>query len=254
MKQCPKCSGNLADFVEVCPYCGAAMPLAPAPQYSPQQPWGGQVGGPPQNSGKALASLICGVFFFFWPVSVVAIVLGHLALSDIKKGAGRIAGRGMAIGGLVMGYIGISLVPILIIAAIAIPNLLRSRIAANEASAVGTLRTYSTALVSYASQCPNQGYPPSLTYLGPGASGADKCSRADLVEPRMGTEMPVKSGYRFYYAPESYDAAGHILKYGLAADPVTPGTTGVRHFFTDESGVIRFTMRGGADAHSEPLQ
>ena len=248
MKQCPKCSGNLADFVEVCPYCGTPA-LSSAPQFP------AQLQGAPERSGKALASLICGAVFFFWPFSAIAaIILGHLALVDIKRSAGRLAGRGLAIGGLVTGYIGASLLPLMIIAAIAIPNLLRARMAANEASAVAALRIYNTALVSYASLCPNQGYPPSLTYLGPGAAGADKCSRADLVEPRMGSEMPVKSGYRFFYAPESYDASGHIVKYALAADPINPGATGSRHFFTDESGVIRFSTRGGADVHSEALQ
>jgi hypothetical protein len=115
------------------------------------------------------------------------------------------------------------------------------------------LRTYNTAMITYASQCPNQGYPTSLTFLGPGAAGADKCTRANLVDSLMGTEMPVKNGYRFS-AAESYDTSGHVVKYALAADPVTPGTIGMRHFFTDESGVIRFSRRGGADVHSEPLQ
>jgi len=250
VKQCLNCSGNLADFVAVCPYCGAALPVAQAPQFSGPP----ECSGPPQNSGKALASLICGVVFFFWPLSpIAAVILGHLALSDIQKSAGRLAGRGMAIGGLVTGYIGVSIVPILIIAAIAIPTFLRSRMAANEASAVGSLRTYHATLVSYATQCPNQGYPASLTFLGPGTAGADKCKRAGLVESIMGSEMPVKNGYRFFYAPESYDMSGHLVKYALAADPVTPGRTGMRHFFTDESGVIRSSLRGGADAHSEPL-
>ena len=131
MKQCPSCGGNLADFVEICPYCGATVPLPQAVQIAGQyqdQAGGAQWSGPPQNSGKALASLICGVVFFFWPLSAIAaVVLGHLALADIQRSAGRLAGRGMAIGGLVTGYIGTSLLPILIIAAIAIPNLLRSR-------------------------------------------------------------------------------------------------------------------------------
>jgi len=231
-----------------------AVPRSEAPQtgwqYHPAQ---AQWSAPPENSGKALASLICGVFFFFWPVAIVAIVLGHLALSDIKKSAGRLAGRGMAIAGLVTGYIGISILPILIIAAIAIPNILRARMAANEVSAVEALRTYNSALSSFKQECPDQGYPPSLASLGPGSSGGDKCAHADLVEAIMGKEMPVKDGYRFFYVPESYDRAGHIVKYGLAADPVSPGATGVRHFFTDESGVIRSSSRGGADVRSEPI-
>jgi type IV pilus assembly protein PilA len=251
LKQCPSCSGNVADFVAVCPYCGAAVAVAQVPQFAGQPAFSG----PPQNSGKALASLICGVMFFVWPLSAVAaIVLGHLALSDIKRSAGRLAGRGLAVGGLVTGYIGVSIVPLLIIAAIVIPNLLRARMAANEASAVGSLRTYNTAMITYAVQCPNQGYPTSLTFLGPGATGADKCTRANLVDSLMGTEMPVKNGYRFFYAAESYDASGHVMRYALAADPVAPGTTGMRHFFTDESGVIRFSRRSGADVHSEPVQ
>ena len=249
MKQCPNCRGNLADFVAVCPYCGVSMPVAQIPQ--PQSAWTA----PPQNSGKAIASLVSALVFFLWPVSAIAaVVLGHLALSDIKRSAGRLTGQGLAVGGLVLGYLGISVIPLLIILAIAIPNLVRSRMAANEASAAGSLRTYNAALVAYAEQCPNQGYPPSLKYLGPGSDKADKCAQADLVDSLLGRELPAKSGYRFYYTPSSYDAAGHVVKYGLAADPIAPGTTGVRHFFTDETGVIRVNDEGSADVDSEPLK
>jgi type IV pilus assembly protein PilA len=194
------------------------------------------------------------VVFFFWPLSAVAaVVLGHVALGEIKRSAGRLAGRGMAIGGLVAGYIGIGIVPVLVIAAIAIPNVLRSRMAANEASAVGALRTYNLALESYADKCPLQGYPPSLASLGPGPSGGDACAHADLVDSLLGQEMPVKSGYRFFYTPENRARSGRVVSYALAADPAAPGTTGIRHFFTDESLVIRSSARGGADVHSEPL-
>lgn len=250
MKQCPSCQGNVADFVAVCPYCGAATPVTSLGPAAGQAVWGG----PPQNSGKALASLICSLVFFLWPFSsLAAVILGHVSLSEMKRSAGRITGQGLAIAGLVLGYIGMTF-GFLIVAAIAIPNLLRARMAANEASAVGSLRTYNTALIAYAQECPNQGYPPSLNNLGPANGNPDKCTRANLVDAMLGTEMPIRSGYRFYYAPNSYDAGGHVVTFTLAADPMTPGTTGMRHFFTDESGVIRFSLRGAADAHSRPLQ
>ncbi|MGC1167958.1 MAG: DUF4190 domain-containing protein, partial [Candidatus Acidiferrales bacterium] len=72
------------------------------------------------TSGKAIASLICGIFTLFLPASIAAIILGHLSLSEIRKSAGRLGGRGVASAGLVLGYAGIALIPfILIIAAIA---------------------------------------------------------------------------------------------------------------------------------------
>jgi len=247
VKQCPNCKGNLADYVPVCPYCGVNVAVMPV---GPTQPmWTG----PQQNSGKATASMVCGILFFFWPAAIAAVILGHLALSEIKKSAGHLAGRGMAVAGLVLGYVGLAFIPfILIIAAIAIPNLLRSKMAANEASAVGTLRTYNTAMVTYASTCPSIGYPKALTNLGAGGTEQDRCTGADLVEQRLATQVPEKYGYHFFYTPEA-DPNGVVTRYVISADPVTPGTSGVRHFFTDETGVIRYSLRSRADANSPPL-
>src|SRR5262245_9237603 len=224
------------------------MPVAQAPQFGAQPP---EWSGPPQNSGKAIASLICGVVFFFWPLSAVAaVILGHLALSDIKRSAGRLAGRGMAIGGLVTGYIGISIIPFLIIAAIAIPNLLRARMAANEASAVGSLRMYNEAMATYLNACPDIGYPASLENLGPGTKD---CTRMDLVAAQLATQIPIKNGYRFVYLPRR-GGDQVIRSYQIVASPVNPGASGLRHFFTDESGVIRMSVNSEANADSEPLQ
>jgi type IV pilus assembly protein PilA len=247
MKQCPNCKGNIADFVAVCPYCGAAAaPVAPMVPVPSQPVWAG----PPQNSGKALASLICSLVFFLWPFSsLAAVILGHVSLSEIKRSAGRITGQGLAIAGLVLGYIGVTF-GFLIVAAIAIPNLLRARMAANEASAVGALRTYNTAMVAYSAACPDIGYPQSLENLGPGSRD---CQHLDVVDVQLGAQFPVKNGYRFYYERRG-GSSSVVNRYVLAADPVTPGTTGMRHFFTDETGVIRFSVRGAADAHSPPLQ
>ena len=103
------------------------------------EPPGAAYTGPTETSGKAIGSLICGLLFFFFPVAIVAIILGHISLSEIRRAGGRLTGRGLAIGGLVLGYAGVSFIPVLIIAAIAIPNLLRAKMAANEASAIGSL-------------------------------------------------------------------------------------------------------------------
>lgn len=129
---------------------------------------------------------------------------------------------------------------ILIIAAIAIPNFLRSRIAANQASAVGSLRTLGTAEMTYASTY-NLGYSTSLSYLGPPASGVPSNSTASgLVDNVLaGTgNTAVKSGYLFTYSAAA-SVGGRIYGFSFHADPVTRGLTGTNSYFSDESGVIR---------------
>jgi type IV pilus assembly protein PilA len=246
LKQCPNCQGNLADYVPACPYCGVL--LATRAGAATQPAWNG----PQQSSGKATASMVCGILFFLWPfTAIAAIVLGHLALSEIKKSAGRLAGHGMAMAGLILGYIGGAMVPfILIIAAIAIPNLLRAKMAANEASAVGILRAYNLAMVGYATACPDVGYPASLENLGPGSKD---CNHLNVVDASLAEQVPAKNGYHFFYRQVGISDGRTRTRYVLAADPVAPGTSGVRHFFTDESGVIRSSIGGAADANSEPL-
>ena len=136
---------------------------------------------------------------------------------------------------------------ILIIAAIAIPNLLRSKMAANEASAVGSLRTIDTAAVTYSTTY--GGYPPALTNMGPATSATS--AAADLIDSVLAGGS--KSGYAFTYVAGATDAAGNVLSYSVTADPVNRGTTGQRGFFTDQSGVIRANTTGTANASSTPI-
>ncbi len=150
---------------------------------------------------------------------------------------------------------------ILIVSAIAIPNLLRARIAANEASAVGSIRTLNTSAVEYAASYEN-GYPAGLSAMGTAAAGdtSAKCSEALLIDNQLTTG--VKSGYSFTYkdgtgdtpnaAPTSGCAGWNT--YSIAAYPVTPGTTGQRYFYSDQTAVIRFNATGLASATSPPLQ
>ncbi len=139
---------------------------------------------------------------------------------------------------------------ILIIAAIAIPNLLRSRIAANEASAVQSMRTFTTVQNTYNSTY-GLGYAPSMAALGPPAAGAPaSAASADLIDSVFAAGT--KSGYVFTYTP-SAPVAGIIYNYTLNADPVTPGSTGQRYFFADQTGVIRANPAAKASAADSPI-
>ena len=122
---------------------------------------------------------------------------------------------------------------ILIIAAIAIPNLLRSRMAANEASAVGSVRTINTAEVTYASTYPAVGFT-DLPSLG-GAGGVP--AAAGLFDAVLAAGA--KSGYAFTVG-NLVAQAGVNVTYDVVANPANRGTTGQRSFCSDQSGVIRY--------------
>jgi type IV pilus assembly protein PilA len=135
---------------------------------------------------------------------------------------------------------------ILIIAAIAIPNLLKARISANESSAVGSVRTLTTANVQYAAQCPNLGFPAALANIG-GTAG--DCTGAGIIDAVL--QSGTKSGYTFKYAALG---VAPIATYTLTASPVTVGVTGQRGFFSDQTGVIRYNQSGTATAADPSLQ
>jgi type IV pilus assembly protein PilA len=130
---------------------------------------------------------------------------------------------------------------ILIIAAIAIPNLLRSRIAANEASAVGSVRTLNTAEVTYNTTYSTVGYACSLGVLAPATSGSATSAAAGLIDSNLASGT--KSGYSFAITNCSGTPS---TSYQSTADPVTPGTTGQRSFCSDTSGVIKQDAGGSS--------
>ena len=246
MKQCTNCRVNLADFVPFCPYCGVSQPV---PQTAMAQAEWGLL---PRSSNKALASLICGVPFLFVPASIAAIILGHLALADIKRSAGRIAGQGMAVAGLVMGYVGVALTAILTLAIVfTVRNTLRHNVPANEMAAIATMRIYNDALKAYAAKCPQQGFPSTLISLGPG-TGTGDCTRANLTDARLAIGRPVRLGYQFVYTPGVLGAE-RVTVFALVARPVQPGFTGRRYFFLDEGGVIRQADSQIIGPKSEPV-
>jgi Domain of unknown function (DUF4190)/Domain of unknown function (DUF1707) len=76
-------------------------PVAPAPYYTPQVAY-------PTTNGLAVASLVAGFLWLGWFGSILAVIFGHIALGQITRSAGRETGTGLAIGGLVLGYMGVA--------------------------------------------------------------------------------------------------------------------------------------------------
>jgi len=133
---------------------------------------------------------------------------------------------------------------ILIIAAIAVPSFLSSRMAANEASAVESLRTVQSSLTAYAITYPAIGYAALLTDLGDG--GTSPCNptpiQACMIEGTLANGT--KSGYVITYVQNASNTPSSA--YTLNADPISRGSTGRRSFFTNTPGVIRFNTAAAA--------
>ena len=133
---------------------------------------------------------------------------------------------------------------ILIIAAIAIPNLIKSKMAANEASAVGSLRTINTAEQTYSS-----------TY-GTGFTQLSILGSSGLIDNVLANGK--KSGYSLVASEVASSGGGTSLnpytQYTSNGDPITAGTTGTRSFCSDESGVIRWVTTGTCNSTAAPLQ
>jgi type IV pilus assembly protein PilA len=141
---------------------------------------------------------------------------------------------------------------ILIIAAIAIPNLMRARMSANESSAAGSLRTINTAEVSYATTYPTVGFA-QLSSLGPSGnpcapSSANGCF-IDVFLATSASASPGKDGYIFTVTPST-------TTYTSLADPAALNQTGTRSFCSDQSGVIYYKSGGTgcAPGTDVPLQ
>jgi prepilin-type N-terminal cleavage/methylation domain-containing protein len=139
---------------------------------------------------------------------------------------------------------------IMVIAGIAIPNFVRSKMRANEAGAVANMRTITSASVVYNTTY-GIGFSPDLASLG-GNPTAPSASQAGLIDSVLATG--VKSGYVYTYTVLSTDAAGNTMAYSLNADPLQPGQTGDKHFYTDQTCVIHYNPGGTAGTSDPPIQ
>lgn len=144
---------------------------------------------------------------------------------------------------------------ILIIAAVAIPNLLRSRISANEASAISSLRTIATSEILYSTTY-TVGFSTDLTSLSDGGTSSNcvppavpAAASACLIDSTLASGK--KSGYAFTYLVKG--GSGVNSDYAVNADPLTAGSTGQRHFFSDETHVLRVNITAVASSSDPPL-
>jgi type IV pilus assembly protein PilA len=138
---------------------------------------------------------------------------------------------------------------ILIIVAIAIPNFIRSKMMANEAAAVQNSRNISTAEVVYSTTY-GIGFSPTLAALG-GTSLIVDQNNAGLIDSVLSAGS--KSGYSFTYSVLSQDALGHVTAYAVNADPIT-SASGTRHFYIDQTAVIRANYTVQAGPSDAPIQ
>ena len=246
---CSTCGAAISDPASFCPKCGAPLPVAAqakqpsasaAPAVSPAAAVApASAAGKSETDLKAVLSLALGMLSFVLSIfsGIPAVILGHMSRASIRKSGGRLKGEGLALGGLIMGYISVFLIPVLLmLVGVAIPNYFRASIVSNEASALKTLSTISGAADSYKYQ--HDEYPPSLKELS--ESGL-KPLDSEL------TSLGRKDGYQFSYI-RSPGQKGYVIH----ADPVFLNT-GERHFYCDASGVIRYQKDHAANAGSEPL-
>jgi prepilin-type N-terminal cleavage/methylation domain-containing protein len=141
---------------------------------------------------------------------------------------------------------------ILIIAAIAIPSLLKARMQANEASAAASIHSLNTSEIAYSSAFPTVGFSPDLVSLGDG--GTSPCPGTSVascyIDPNLASGT--KSGYTFTYTVDVTSTPS--LHYTINADPNSRGLTGVRSFYSSDSNITRYNSTAAATSADLALQ
>jgi hypothetical protein len=243
---CLGCGNSLSGEERYCAICGRdSQAAASAPRIDP----GVAYGLLPETSGKAIFSLVSGVLFILFPFSFVAVIFGYLALSEIRKSGGRFTGRGLAMTGIVLGYIGVACFLGFIGLGIyevrkatnARRGIHRNSMTSPTAvtpvnSAVSAMRTLNTAEIAYSQAHHEAGYTCSLRDLS-GAWGIN----ADLARGK-------RNGYVFEL--RNCGAAkvdGPIVNYRLVAYPSVAAKKGSPAFCSDQSDVIRVARNGSAE-------
>jgi type II secretory pathway pseudopilin PulG len=204
--------------------------------------------GRPPRRGFAIASLVLGILGL--PTigllgigAMAGIILGVIALVKASRAPAEYGGRGMAVAGIALAVISILLTPFIgIIAAIAIPSLMRARISANESAIIGDIRTVIMAESAY--QSANGGYYDRLECLAEPATCIPAYAGPTFLGPEM-ARAATKNGYRRSFhagAPASPRPATvsptSMMSFAYAGVPDQQGRTGVRAFCGDDTGIV----------------
>ena len=227
---CRGCGNSFSEGDIFCSICGRAVSVTSSPTpLAPQAAFGL----PAKTSGMAISSFVCGILFLFPPTAIGAVILGHLSLSEIRRSAGQLGGKGLAITALVLGYSGLGVVVILIIiAGISVRKTLRAWTPTNQSSAVAAVRTLNTAEIAYAQAHPASGYTCSLSDL------SQVWDIGDLARGQ-------KNGYVF--ALQGCTATkpnGPIAKYQLVAYADAPNKAQLPAFCSNESDAVKVDRNG----------
>lgn len=245
--KCPQCGFVGWADAESCKKCGAE--LAPQPEYSSDESgpsetvyYAPPAGGfkPDLNQKMAVTAMVFGILNFlflgiFGFTTIAGIVISALAMKKIKRHPHLYGGHPFALTGLIMNIASlVLLIPVIVILSIALPNLYASRRAANEGSAITSLRKIHAAEASYQSTD------------GRGAFGTlEDLERRNLIAADLASGT--RHGFRFRV--EVVEDTGEGLPGFIAvAVPIDYGSTGRRSFFVDETGVIRAADSQGMEA------
>ena len=239
--KCVECGFVGWSDVEYCKACGAQLgqrshdvsAVAPT-HHSNYEQWD-----EPENpkKGLAIAALVLGILSMFslglfGIGAITGIILACVAMSRIKREPWKFGGNGIAIAGLILSIVSlVSMVPLGLIAAIAVPNLLASRRAANEGSAMYSLRQIASAQSFYQSNFNRYGTLSELV-------------EQNLIDPRLASGT--KNGYHFTVELTKDETTGS--GFTVVCVPTAYGSTGIRSFFIDETLVIRAADNRGAAA------
>ncbi len=234
---CSSCEIDVQDDQSVCPQCSqlievGGQKLKPVPSES-------------EADNYATWSLILGVAS--WTIlpgitGIPAIILGHIARTNIEQSAGRLRGNGAAIAGMILGYSSIFAAVVAVLVVVGIRNSTRydrwPRDISGETNPIANMRILNKAIAIYKDRF--NIYPPSLLVLGPGSS--NNAEAAGLVDDELAHGR--KGGYLFLYARPGGPRDG----YSLHANPVT--SIGRHYYYSDQSGVIRCSVGNEAGPES----